>query len=457
MSHHAVQNTQNLPRSIESPRAHAWRSESVLYIFIDTWLRYDVEDNRDLPNNEFIRCVRILVKQLHAFGNSADIDTSSMCVLRQVSQSLMNARIYTFLKSVISRWPLLSSFSDVLELYLSYIQPWRYTFNRDLSNFTDVPITQRFEQFIQDNLIIYTQIFILLLPRFDRLDLTTLKNITMLFRLLKVFSQTNLIPLIQINENLFSINNVGKAQINQIELFAPTRLQSSSPIKNNLKKSSNCSGGTDVNTSSDLNNEWKMFNKSFDTPNISTNEDDTYIFMFSDGVRDKVQSLMRKLMISKLKATEDLQTFENEYQKKYSGIRKYLAWFWTDTDPSYINNVNDRQRIPEILDYSIRVMSRMFDIYQDENELRYNENELIAEIIQTRPNFGQHEENEVDSILDDFTETRSYLDNSSLNLSPTAVSIFFSICFMKNNFQKLKFANSYQIKYLVPYSCRIIL
>lgn len=74
--------------------------------------------------------MRILVKQLHAFGNSADLDNTSMSILRKLAQPMMNARIYPFLKSIIARWPLDSSLSVVLELWLSYIQPWRYTYDR---------------------------------------------------------------------------------------------------------------------------------------------------------------------------------------------------------------------------------------------------------------------------------------------------------------------------------------
>jgi sphingomyelin phosphodiesterase 4 len=171
--------------SLESPRTFAWRSESVLYIFIDIWLRYDCDDNRDLPSSEFIRVVRILVKQLHAFGNSADNDHTPMALLRQIAQPVMNARIYPFLKSIISRWPLDSSFSDVLELWLSFLQPWRYTYNRNLSAIEST-VPMKYENFITENLIVYTQIFVKLIPRFERLDLSTLRNIHMLYRVLKV-------------------------------------------------------------------------------------------------------------------------------------------------------------------------------------------------------------------------------------------------------------------------------
>ena len=51
-----------------------------------------------------------------------------MATLRKMAQPMMKSRIYPFIKSIIGRWPLDSSLSVVLELWLSYIQPWRYRF-----------------------------------------------------------------------------------------------------------------------------------------------------------------------------------------------------------------------------------------------------------------------------------------------------------------------------------------
>lgn len=115
-----------------SPRNNAWRTESVMYMFIDTWLRYNFDESRDLPSSEFIRVVRVLVKQVHTFGNSAEIDNTSMSELRKIAQPMMSAQMFPFLRRIIDRWPLDCSFLIVLELWLSYIQPWRYTYDRDL-------------------------------------------------------------------------------------------------------------------------------------------------------------------------------------------------------------------------------------------------------------------------------------------------------------------------------------
>lgn len=46
-------------------RADSWRTESVVQLFVDTWL--DVELG-ELPCAEYIRILRVLVKRLHAFN-----------------------------------------------------------------------------------------------------------------------------------------------------------------------------------------------------------------------------------------------------------------------------------------------------------------------------------------------------------------------------------------------------
>ncbi|XP_058818263.1 sphingomyelin phosphodiesterase 4 [Topomyia yanbarensis] len=348
--------------SIESSRAYCWRSETVLYVFIDCWLRLDVDDSRELPSNEFIRCVRILIKQLHAFGNSSEMDNTSMALLRQSAQPLMNARIYGFLKSLMARWPLDSSFSDVLELWLSYIQPWRYTFNRDLSNSADMSITPRHESFIVDNLIVYTQIFVQLIPRFERMDLTTLRNVLMLFRLLKVFSQSNLIDLLNQNEIVMSSNN--NANLNNSTF--------------NVSGASNRSMGnlsTGLNRSS---GEWKSFNSSGGRPgtpgNRSTGEanDDSYVFMFGEQFTTEIEELLKKIYVSSLIASENLRHIQQEKSNRYQGVLKYVYKIvgYFDYDPVYAAMLNDRQKIPEILDVALSSLARMFQIPLTEDLFR---------------------------------------------------------------------------------------
>lgn len=104
--------------------------------------------------------------------------------------------MYGFMRHSFHHWPLDSSFRLILETWLSYIQPWRYTDwqhrnvrspgvrdNEDRARTVD----RRWLNFIAENLLSYTVIFRQLLPRFTRFDLTTPKNAHMLFRVTKVW------------------------------------------------------------------------------------------------------------------------------------------------------------------------------------------------------------------------------------------------------------------------------
>lgn len=80
----------------------------------------------ELPTGEYVRIIRVLIKQLHAFAASAKADDTHMGELKKVVMPMVQGKIYTFIRNLVHRWPLDGSFRLVLELWLSFIQPWRY-------------------------------------------------------------------------------------------------------------------------------------------------------------------------------------------------------------------------------------------------------------------------------------------------------------------------------------------
>lgn len=80
----------------------------------------------ELPTGEYIRIVRVLVKHLHAFASTAKADDTHMLQLRKAATPMVQGKVYIFLRNLVKRWPLDGSFRLVLELWLSFIQPWRY-------------------------------------------------------------------------------------------------------------------------------------------------------------------------------------------------------------------------------------------------------------------------------------------------------------------------------------------
>lgn len=197
-----------------------WRSETIVQVFLDFWLEYtediqltsqlntsyltSIPRRYSIHSGEHVRLVRGFIKTLHEFTNSATGDKSAMDELKRIILPSLQGKIYTFLRKAIHHWPLDSSFRLILEAWLSFIQPWRYTpeitYTKEGKTEEEergkIHDTGRWISFVANNLLAYTAIFQQLLPRFMRTDLVAPKNALMLFRVTKVFSQAHLAKMI---------------------------------------------------------------------------------------------------------------------------------------------------------------------------------------------------------------------------------------------------------------------
>ena len=72
----------------------------------------------------------------------------------------------------------------MLETWLSFIQPWRYTDRGRPAQDTDAAhvAPERWQLWVAEFILFYTEIIKLLLPRFFRMDLTASRNAYMLYR-----------------------------------------------------------------------------------------------------------------------------------------------------------------------------------------------------------------------------------------------------------------------------------
>lgn len=333
------------PRVVEStPRNNAWRSESVLYLFIDTWLRNSFDQAMDLPSMEFLLLVRVLVKQVHAFSNAADIDNTSMAELRKLAQPMLCANMFNFLKTLICRWQLDGSFQSVLELFLSYVQPWRYTCDRDYSQpgrLSEICITPRYETFIQDNLRDYTQIFIMLMPRCEQLDLSSFRDVMILYRLIKVFGQTRLIDILRHCEGEF------------VSSLSPRKLFKSSPVHKG--------SGVDV---------------------------PGYVTLFNSSAMDNMmEQLMRRVKIAQYLATNERDRSEAEEKRNNSGFLNSLKFLFSVSDTAVDSKtLRDKKRIPEILGFILETCGTMFQI--DPNNISVED--LIQQSVREESNLSHN-------------------------------------------------------------------
>lgn len=288
---------------------------------MDTWLRNTYDHAVDLPSVEFMLLVRVLVKQVHAFGNAAEIDNTSMAELRKLAQPMLCGNMFNFLKSLILRWPLDGSFQSVLELFLSYIQPWRYTCDRDYSQsgkVAEIAIAPRYETFIQENLRDYTQIFVLLMPRLEQLDLASFRDVMMLYRLIKVFGQSRLAQILRHFEEDF------------VSSMSPRKVYKSSPVHR-------------ANTTTDLFGYVTLFN--------------------SPAMDNLMEQLMRRVKIAQYFAAVDRDRSEAEEKRNSSGFINNLKYLFSMADTAVeCKALRDKKRIPEILSFILETSGNIFQI-----------------------------------------------------------------------------------------------
>ena len=94
-----------------------------------------------------------------------------------------------------------ASFRLVLETWLSYIQPWRYSTNYNDKNVEaggeQAVDSSKWTSFVDENYRFYTNLLgKILASRFFRVDLSAHKNAYMLYRIVKVFHQENLMNIL---------------------------------------------------------------------------------------------------------------------------------------------------------------------------------------------------------------------------------------------------------------------
>ncbi|CAG5122623.1 unnamed protein product, partial [Candidula unifasciata] len=175
-----------------------------------------------MPTVNHVKMVRLLVKYLHCFANSTtSIVTSSYQssiqspldqFKRSVIPHILQKPLYTFLRHAFERWPLDSCFRMVLETWLSYIQPWRYTDYRSIAVSRGQPseveigkeVDNKWSHFVEDNLLFYTVLLREFIPRIYRMDLTSPYSAYMVYRVSRILSLPNLPNLIlQAEQKLF--------------------------------------------------------------------------------------------------------------------------------------------------------------------------------------------------------------------------------------------------------------
>ena len=203
------------PTHLGASRNEIWRSDLFIHILVEFWLGFYIPKNGDVvnmqtPSEDLVRAVRRLVKHIHYFCNATNpslshssFNDTSLDVFKQaVIHNCLQPRLFNFLIFCFKVWPLNSTFRVVLETWLSYIQPWRYTdinnppLQNEMRLHEDREIANMWFHFISSNLQFYTPLFYEALTRFLRMDISKQANSLLLYRVAKIFNQPNLFQMI---------------------------------------------------------------------------------------------------------------------------------------------------------------------------------------------------------------------------------------------------------------------
>lgn len=339
-------------RYSDKAKSANWRTESALFIFVDSWLRYDFE--RELPGNEFMRIARILVKQLHYFSNSADMDLSSLSVLRRQAQTMLTAAVYPFLNVVTARWPLDTSFLNVLEFWLSFIQPWRYVHDRELAALASekpIEIPQKFKAFVKENLNCYTQIFVKIISRFLKMDLNSNKNVYMMFRMIKVFSQLqNILKALERSSNTSRTPNLHEVSQNSIS-FNSSAADKSSELHGHSHNHSRFS-------------------------EFSVVDDSNYVSMFSSENLVRIHDLLGRMMSCKDTIESSIKDLEITLKRNFSTWEKIANLFgWmSSNNTSMTVTLEEKKKTKIYLDFCLDCMATIYEIPADVIDSLHHQN-----------------------------------------------------------------------------------
>ncbi|XP_059484440.1 sphingomyelin phosphodiesterase 4 [Neocloeon triangulifer] len=340
-----------------NPLAEIWRTVHIVNILMDIWLSFDDEKGNispsnvktspvsSLPSSEHARMARALLKHLHYFANSACYtNPSDMDEMKRMVIPMYKQKIYHFLSGCIKSWPYDQSFRIILEAWLSYIQPWRYTnyanYGMRENDESGKAVDRRWQSFVAENLPFYGCIFQQVMHRLSRIDLSILKNAIMLHRVCRLLCLENMKAMVSEVEESLRL----KGSVQQATLMSSRFLDSSADASMAVSLKSQAAAQAAI---SEL--EGQLF---------------VYKPMFGQEVNILVWQLLRALMLSRQKA-EGLYE-EQKMRPRSNGFWNAILCFDDDHAEEY--TVDDRRRVVDILKNCYTQLCTVYEINYIEDD-----------------------------------------------------------------------------------------
>ncbi|OQV22193.1 putative Sphingomyelin phosphodiesterase 4 [Hypsibius exemplaris] len=171
---------------------------------------------------------RQIVKAIHEFiyapavnpRNQKNLETSLLDMKRHIVPQLIQRPLYDLLKTTMKKYPMDASFRFVYELWLTYIQPWRYEAVTAENSGEAIVICkeQRWSTFITENLLFYSTVLQAFVDRMLRVDFGVPFNALAVFRVSKVFHDSDMYDMVMNVEDV--VLGVKKANATQLG-FSP--------------------------------------------------------------------------------------------------------------------------------------------------------------------------------------------------------------------------------------------
>ncbi|CAI8026904.1 Sphingomyelin phosphodiesterase 4 [Geodia barretti] len=207
----------------EEREAPLVQAEVLVQVLVEFWLNQNKYNgrhgdilaqaqNRFVPNEEHLLLTRRLVRHVHYFTNGSAsgspynfLNPLTDDFRRSIIPTFIHKRLYYFLRYSFRHLPLDNTFRYVLELWLTYIQPWRYTdplrpSSENKESLESLP--RRWKAFVLDNFPFYSTLLTEIIGRSFQMDLTSDPGIVLLYRVTKVFTQPGLMDYINYGECL---------------------------------------------------------------------------------------------------------------------------------------------------------------------------------------------------------------------------------------------------------------
>ena len=194
---------------------------SPIQMTLSSPLKYD-DPTQYLANLEIVFALSMVLKHSHLFCNAFTINysyqsvnkilesksdihlnehnkirhndsTSKMSLINQYECPIDEFRVmlfknywrksfYKFLQFHFIHWPMIPSLKWIIELWLTYIQPWKFVVTIPTVNQSSNIITE----FVRENILIYVDVYQQIIKRYCILDFTIEENLQVLHQILEV-------------------------------------------------------------------------------------------------------------------------------------------------------------------------------------------------------------------------------------------------------------------------------